>query len=202
MTPKSSPNAAAPAEQSVVLIRKLNSGDSAALEKLFLKYQAILEQRISGKLRGHLSPLREDVVISTFRSFQRQFRDGRFSNLEDCDDLLGLLTCIAVRKAINTFNREVKAPRESPVLHLAEARELDPVAEAATHDLLETFVGQLPEEMREYAQLHLAGHTNREIAELRTAAGQPCVERTVERKIARIKAEWRELARDVFLDAA
>src|SRR4051812_40829034 len=96
MTSHRSFNSPAATDQSVVLIRRLNSGDSAALEKLFLKYQAILEQRISGKLRGHLSPLREDVVISTFRSFQRQFRDGRISNLEDCDSLLGMLTCIAV----------------------------------------------------------------------------------------------------------
>lgn len=189
-------------EASVVLIRKLNTGDRSALEQLYLKYHEILAQRISGKLRGRFAPLREDVVISTFKSFQRRSQEGRFTELEDSDDLLGLLTCIAVRKAINTFNREVKGPQESPVMHLAETRESDPVAEAATRDLIEVYVGRLPEELREYATLHLAGHTNREIAELRTAAGQPCVERTVERKIARIKAEWRAMADDLRQDAA
>ena len=126
MTPENSPIGDVSSEPSIVLIRKLNSGDSAALGELYLKYHAILAQRISRKLWGRLSPLREDVVISTFRSFQRRFRDRQFPHLEDCDDLLGLLTCIAVRKAINTFNREVKAPQESPVVDLAETRELGP----------------------------------------------------------------------------
>ncbi len=202
MTPENSPIGDVSSEPSIVLIRKLNSGDSDALGQLYLKYHAILAQRISRKLWGRLSPLREDVVISTFRSFQRRFRDRQFPHLEDCDDLLGLLTCIAVRKAINTFNREVKAPQESPVVDLAETRDSDPLAAAVSHDLIETFVGRLSPELREYATLHLVGHHNREIAEIRSAAGHPCVERTVERKISRIKAEWQELATSILGDAA
>ena len=200
MTPQNSPSSEASFEKSVVLIRKLNSGDSAAMEQLYLKYHAILAQRIGGKLRGRLSPLREDVVISTFRTFQRRLQGGQFSHLEDSDDLLGLLTCIAVRKAINTFNREVKAPQESPVVDSAQARESDPIATAVSRDLIEKFVGGLSPDLSEFATLHLVGHNNREIAEIRTAAGHPCVERTVERKIARIKAEWRELAERILAD--
>jgi hypothetical protein len=202
MTPENSLAADGAGERSVVLIRKLNAGDSTALEQLYLKYHAILAQRVSGKLRGRLAPLREDVVISTFRSFQRRFQAGHFTSLEECNDLLGLLTCIAVRKAINAFNREVKSPRESPAVFIAETRDADPVAEAATRDLVETYVGRLSPDLREFATLHLDGHTNREIAELRTTAGQPCVERTVERKIARIKAEWRAIAETVLQEAA
>ncbi len=202
MTPENSSLHGVPSEPSMVLIRKLKSGDSAALGELYLKYHAILAQRISRKLQGRLSPLREDVVISTFRSFQRRLHAGQFPHLQDCDDLLGLLTCIAVRKAINTFNREVKAPRESSVGDLVQSRESDPIAAAVSHDLIETFVGRLSPELGEVAMLHLAGRHNREIAEIRTAAGYPCVERTVERKIARIKAEWRELAESMLGDTA
>ena len=198
MTNDGSPSAADASEQSTLLFRRLNSGDPFALEELYLKYYAILQQRVSGRLRGRFSPLREDVVVSTFRSFQWRFQEGQFSDLKDCDDLLGLLTCIAVRKAINTFNREAKAPQDAPGVYLTETRESDPVGSIANQDLVETFVGRLSPELREFATLHLAGHTNREIAEIRTAAGHPCVERTVERKMMRIKAEGKLFAKSVW----
>lgn len=186
--------AAQPGQESLRLIQQLRAGESEAVGQLYVKFRDVLLQRISGKLRGQLAAHREDVVVSTFRSFQRIFAAGRVTNLADCDNLLALLTCIAVRKAIDVFAREKRAPHESPLLEQAAAREIDPATQVLATDLYEKFVNALSPELREFAVLHLEGHTNKEIAAQRGATGKPCSERTVERKLALIRQQWQELA--------
>ena len=114
-----------PAAESL-LIQQMKAGDRNALGQLYLKFRDVLLQRVSGKLRGGLAAYREDVVVSTFKSFQRIFDEGRVTDLSHCDNLLALLTCIAIRKAINVFAAESKAPHESPAVELAAAREAGP----------------------------------------------------------------------------
>jgi hypothetical protein len=181
-------------DQGSELIQRLKAGDGEALGQLYVKYRDTLIRGISGKLRGQLAAYREDVVNSTFKSFKRIFDAGRVTDLSHRDNLLALLTYIAIRKAINVFTREIKAPREAPLLFQAEAREADPAAEALAKDLYETLINALPSELRGFAILHLEGCTNKEIAAKQTAAGKPCGERTVERKLALIRQEWQELA--------
>ena len=203
MTPENSPIGDVSSEPSIVLIRKLNSGDSDALGQLYLKYHAILAQRISRKLWGRLSPLHKGDRDQHFSQLPTAVSTiGQFPHLEDCDDLLGLLTCIAVRKAINTFNREVKAPQESPSgisrvrgtrIRCAAAGQSQPDRDvcgpivAGIARVRDASFGW-PPQPRDRGNPQRAGH--------------PCVERTVERKISRIKAEWQELATSILGDAA
>ena len=67
-------------------------------------------------------------------------------------------------------------------------REPTPLEQALLNDSYHHYVGGLPDHLRDFAELYLAGLTHKEIA-----ARQSCVERTVERKLALILKKWQEM---------
>jgi RNA polymerase sigma factor (sigma-70 family) len=144
----------------------------------------------------------EDVLQSMYASFCIRQRRGSF-DLTSRDDLWKLLVTVTLRKARNAarrhrqevrdYRRECAQPgsRESDtnhwVLELMDASEPTPDDAAALSEALERRLRALGDPvLRRIALRKLEGYTNKEIArEL-----DDCTERTIERKLGRIRARW------------
>jgi RNA polymerase sigma factor (sigma-70 family) len=179
-------------------IQQLKKGEAAALAKLHARYWCSLVAIARKRLEG--TPQRasdeEDVAQEAFWSFYRSLKAGRVPRLDHRDDLLALLTHIIACRAANQIHHEVGVQKrdagavegESVLEELSNAVEPTPLEQAVLNDCYQHYLGRLPENHRDFAELWLAGYTHKEIAER-----LGFVERTVERKIARILAQWREL---------
>ncbi len=91
----------------------VQSGDQDGAQRLWDRFSRRLLGLCGAKLIG--TPRRaadeEDVVLSAFDSFCRGVENGRFSKLEDREDLWHLLVVITVRKAINLRTLEGRLKR-------------------------------------------------------------------------------------------
>lgn len=167
--------------------------DSAAQEKLWTRYFVRLAALARTRLTG--APQRdadeEDVVLSAFDSFFRAARAGRFPELHDRTGLWPLLVKITARKAINQVKRQQAKKRssaaEQAVPDIAQLVGAEPTPQFAAEvaEQVEQLLGLLDEELRTVATMKLEGFTNTEIAQ-RIGV----VERSIERKLARIRVEW------------
>jgi RNA polymerase sigma factor (sigma-70 family) len=145
----------------------------------------------------------EDVILSMFRSFCARQARGEF-HLADCDELWRLLVTITLRKARNLTRNHHRArrnvAREQTVSSAAddddfapgwELEQMDvsapsPAEAVVLNEALERRLQSLgSDELRRIALLRLEGFTNKEIADK-----LDCVERTVERKLERIRSKW------------
>ena len=142
----------------------------------------------------------EDVLQSMYKSFCLRQQRGEF-DLTGRDQLWGLLVQITLCKSRNAaarnrrgkrdVTRELVPTRDDPaagawVLEQVHASEPTPAEAAVLNEVLERRLLTLPEpELRQIALAKLEGWTNREIADRRG-----CTERTVERKLERIRARW------------
>ena len=190
-------------------IGQLREGEEHALAQLHARYWPWLVNLARQKLKG--ARLRvadeEDIAQQAFWSFYNSFQAGGAPRLASRHDLLALLTTITACKAINQLKHERGVQKRGGAARetLAEsfstddddtwgldafaAAERTPYEEALLKDSYQHFIAGLPERLQEFAELHLAGCTNREIAER-----MGCVERTVERKLALALARWQEMA--------
>jgi RNA polymerase sigma factor (sigma-70 family) len=182
-----------------VWIGQLKSGEETALAKLHERYRPFLEGLARKRLKG--TPTRaadeEDIAQQAFWSFYRGLKAGRIPQLENRGDLLALLTHIVACKVINQIEHEFGTQKrqagrnqgDSVLNDLAEETDQSPLEQALLHDCYSSYLTALPDKLRDFAELYLAGFTHKEIA------GQlGCVERTVERKIALVFERWRQLA--------
>ncbi|MBI1902676.1 MAG: helix-turn-helix domain-containing protein [Planctomycetia bacterium] len=193
-------------------IGQLKEGDEAALRQLHARYWPSLVARAQKRLKG--TPVRaadaEDVAQDAFWSFYCRFRAGQLPRLVNRHDLLALLTHIVACKAANQIEHELGTQKrgggrvhdesslESLVgedvgrpLEQASDPRLLPEEEAILSDCYRRYVGGLPDNLRDFAELYLANYTHREIAE-----HLGCSERTVDRKIALILRKWQEMGAD------
>src|SRR5438034_2208547 len=188
-------------------ISQLHAGQETALGKLHERYWPWLVGVARQKMKG--ARLRaadeEDVAQQAFWSFYRRFRAGGVPRLSSRQDLFALLTTIAACKAVNQIQHEAGVQKRGAgqvqgesALHgedgfggieLVAGPGRTPQGEAILRDNYRYFVEDLPEKLRPFAELYLAGCTHREIAEQ-----LGCVERTVERKLALILDRWQEMA--------
>jgi RNA polymerase sigma factor (sigma-70 family) len=169
--------------------------DSAAQQQLWNRYFVRLAALARTRLTG--APQRdadeEDVVLSAFNSFFRAARAGRFPELHDRTGLWPLLVKITARKAINQVKRQQAKKRssaaEEAVADLAQlvGDEPSPQFAAEVAEQVERLLGLLDDELRKVAVMKLEGFTNEEIADRFGV-----VERSIARKLARIRAEWDE----------
>ena len=100
-------------KQSVTLwLAQLQAGDSAAAQQLWQRYLNRLIRLASRKL-GDL-PRRvadeEDVANSAFHGFLRGVQEGRFTRLEDREELWQVLVMLTERKAIG-LRRKTQAEK-------------------------------------------------------------------------------------------
>jgi RNA polymerase sigma factor (sigma-70 family) len=144
----------------------------------------------------------EDVLQSMYASFCLRQRRGSF-DLMGRDDLWKLLVTVTLRKARNTARRHRQEARDYRrefarfggrnsdssewVFEFMDASEPTPEDAAALSEALERRLRALGDPvLRQIALRKLEGYTNKEIAlEL-----DDCTERTVERKLGRIRARW------------
>jgi RNA polymerase sigma factor (sigma-70 family) len=145
----------------------------------------------------------EDVLQSMFRSFcARQVR-GEF-DLADRDELWRLLVTITLRKARNTARdhhrerRDIARERTQSAqaddnsscpgwaLEQMDASAPSPAEAAVLNEALERRLASLDDaELRQIALWRLEGFANREIADR-----LDCTERSVERRLERIRSRW------------
>jgi RNA polymerase sigma factor (sigma-70 family) len=180
-------------------IAELKHGDQAAAQGLWEAYF----RRLVGLARARLrdAPLRiadeEDVALNAFDSFCRGAQAGRFPRLDDRHDLWQILVLITVRKAINLRNYEARRSRGMGRIESLADLGPDGFELIGSDEPSPELVAQFAEEYRRLmdelgdrtlqiiATLKLEGYTNGEIA-----AQLGCVVSTVERKLARIRAQW------------
>jgi RNA polymerase sigma factor (sigma-70 family) len=143
----------------------------------------------------------EDVLQSMYKSFCLRQQRGEF-DLAGRDALWKLLVTITLRKARNTAkkhgreNRDVRRELTVPdddearsgrwVLEQMDAAGPSPAEAAVLNEALERRMEALADpELRQIALWRLEGYTNREIA-----AKLDCTERSVERRLSRIRHKW------------
>jgi RNA polymerase sigma factor (sigma-70 family) len=180
----------------------LKVGDPVAVEQLWKRYfprlLALAHKQLAGTRRAAADE--EDVTLSAFYSVCRAAADGRFPRLDDRDNLWALLLIVTVRKAWRLARREGRrqrgeapatpGPGEGPTLEEVLGREPDPAFAAEMADECESLLQRLAArdpKLREIALLRLEGCTVKEIA---TQVGY--VERTIKRKLDRIRDIWGE----------
>ena len=184
-------------------IAELKEGDESALLRLHQRYWPqvvrLAQGRLEGSVIGHADA--EDIAQTTFISLHDNFKRGRVPNLEDRQQLLALLTHIVACKAANEIKYHLRKKRGGGATQNALALEMlvqdpqyTPLEAAILQDCYAFYLNAIPEPLRAVAELHLSGLTNREIAQR-----LDCVERTVERKLARLRTHWQDLASESLL---
>jgi DNA-directed RNA polymerase specialized sigma24 family protein len=197
-----------PAEQSVTIwLEQLRAGDSAAARQLWQRYVERLIRLASRKL-GDL-PRRaadeEDVVLSAFHDFLRGVEEGRFTRLDDREDLWQVLVMLTERKAIG-LRRQTQAEKrgggqvrgESALeMNFALSSAAPGIGQLAGCEPTPQFAAQVQEEfsrlyalladdtLRQIARGKLEGYTNTELATLLNMSL-----RAVERKLQLIRRQW------------
>jgi DNA-directed RNA polymerase specialized sigma24 family protein len=179
-------------------IAQVKRGDAEALAALHRRYWPNLVNLARGKIRG--TPVRsadeEDVAQTAFIAFYNHASAGRLPRLENRHQLLALLSTIIAHDAVNRIKHEFtrkagggKVASLSPLEVLVADHEYTPLQEAVLADCYVHYLGLLPDEVRPFAELHLAGFTNEEI-------GQKlgCVKRTVIRKLNLVRETWQVAA--------
>lgn len=189
-----------------VWLSQLEQGDGTAAQRLWNRYYTALVRLARAKLGT--SPRRvadeEDVATDAFQSFYRGAREGRFPELRNRDDLWQILVMITARKAIDLKVSERRQKRGGGRVRGESAFDGDrsnyggigelignvPTAEFAA-EVAEQFSRLLrllaDQDLRKIALLKLDGYSNLEIA---NQLG--CGQRTVERKLSRIRDLWKE----------
>ncbi|MGI9427607.1 MAG: ECF-type sigma factor [Bythopirellula sp.] len=172
-------------------------GEGTAERKLWDHYFSRLVALARQKLRDLPPHLRddEDVALSALNSFFSRAKQDGFPRLHDRTDLWQLLAKITVRKAIDQRRKLYALKRCVSRVHqdstdeeiLKDLVSGEPTADmlAAANEECQRLLGTLGEELRLVACMKLEGYTNREIA-----AKLGRVERTVERKLDRIRIAW------------
>jgi len=190
------------------LIEQLRSDDSAVRDEAARRVWERYVPALLDLARHHLDHRllhredEEDVLQSMYASFCLRQQRGSFE-LFGRDDLWKLLVTVTLRKARNTARRHRQQARDyrrecahpaNPssdasdwVLEELDASGPTPDDAAALNEALENRLRALGDPiLRQIALRKLEGYTNKEIArEL-----DDCTERTIERKLGRIRAKW------------
>ncbi len=167
-------------------------------ERYFSRLTAVARSKMASDTRQ--AGDEEDVALCALSSFYRRANNGEFPNLSDRSGLWPLLARLTVHKTIKHVEHEraqkrggnsrrklaVKNDLDLPSLGEVLSKEPTPDFVAEMREQVESLLSALPDfQLREIAELKLAGHRNAEIAEL-TGLGL----RSVERKLSRIRTLW------------
>jgi RNA polymerase sigma factor (sigma-70 family) len=190
------------------LIQLLRSADPAERDlaarliwrRYFHDLLELARTNLDGRIRRRADE--EDVLQSMYKSFCLRQQRGEF-DLAGRDELWKLLVTITLRKARNTAKAHRRdkrdIAREQTIVDRGQAgsagwllEELDaagpsPAEAALLNEALERRLEALGDsELRQIALWRLEGYTNREVADR-----LDCTERSVERRLERIRSKWR-----------
>ena len=193
-------------------IADLKQGQQEAAQKLWQRYCQRLVEMARHKL-GHASRRvsdEEDIALMAFHRLCEAVEKGKFSQLNDRDDLWQILLVITERKVIDHVRALKRKKRgsgkvrgESVFLKLDQEEmsrgiervmDSEPTPEYAVlaieqcRELLEMLPSK---QLRQIALWKLEGWKNREIAEK-----LGCITETVERKLRGIREIWSEPTRE------
>jgi RNA polymerase sigma factor (sigma-70 family) len=189
------------------LIQLLRSDDATerdlAARLIWRRYFRDLLELARNNLNGRIRRREdeEDVLQSMYKSFCLRQQRGEF-DLAGRDALWKLLVTITLRKARNAAKKQMRDKRdiareqtiadhdESESAHWAleqmDATGPSPAEAAVLNEALERRLEALADpELRQIALWRLEGYTNREIADR-----LDCTERSVERRLERIRSKW------------
>jgi DNA-directed RNA polymerase specialized sigma24 family protein len=188
----------APSDSVTHWIGQLKAGEADAAQPLWERYfgqlVVLARQRLASLPRRAADE--EDVALSAFDSFCRDARRGRFPQLGDRDDLWRLLVVMTAQKALDLIRRE-QAHKRRPgqtaplsALDLEQVVGRDPTPEFAAQvaeecQRLLALLGD--DELRSIAVWKMEGYSNAEIA-----GRLGCIERTIERRLQRIRKLWEQ----------
>jgi RNA polymerase sigma factor (sigma-70 family) len=188
------------------MIEQLRSDDPTVRElaarliwqRYFRDLLALARNQLDGRTRRREDE--EDVLQSMYKSFCLRHQRGDY-DLSGRDQLWALLVRITLCKARNTANKHRQGKRDVKredlnqadepgmsrwVLEQMDASEPTPAEAIVLNEELELRLHALADpELRQIALWKLEGWTNAEIA-----AQRECTERTVERKLDRIRSRW------------
>jgi DNA-directed RNA polymerase specialized sigma24 family protein len=183
------------------LITRIKAGDHAASQRIWEVYFQRMVALARSRLRS--MPRRaadeEDVALCAFDSFVRRAARGQFPRLDDRDDLWRLLFLLTARKAINQARLEGRVARgagrvrsltdlDGLELDLILGKEPNPELAAQAADECRRLMQLLDDpSLRDVARWKMDGDTNAEIARRLGV-----IEKTVERKLRRIRQIWAE----------
>lgn len=195
-------------------IDKLKAGDEQAAQVIWERYfRRVMEvaRRRLGALQKRVAD-EEDVAASVFESLCLGAAAGRFTQLQDRDDLWKLILTLTRQKAVDQIRRETRQKRgagavrgdsvfrspgadgEAEGAGIAEHVDGPPTPEflAMVAEYSEMLFSQLTEpRTREVAELRLEGYSNTEIAERLEISL-----RSVERKLQLIRKTWEAASDD------
>jgi len=187
------------------LISQLKTGDEDSVRGLWDRYSAALIRSAQNSLRGQ-SPAKldpEELAQSVFYALYRGAVNEQFDSLNDRAGFWTLILVITRRKAIDRIRRETRLKRggrregpgtrtdaASAGIESVPSRQAAPEIEVECSDLFEHLIRMLNEEdssgtLARVAVGRIAGSSVREIA-----AELDRTERTVERKLERIRSVW------------
>lgn len=190
-------------------IKRLQSGDKAAAEDIYLRYEKRLlrlaEQLIGSLLQSRIDP--DDVVLSVLDSVIARFGDCQYS-VDPSGTIFHLLRTMTKTKILKYWQhhtqqmRDVRAEvrltgetgfREDPSEQKAESPVVDrnatPAEIVMLADLLEAIRVRIKEEDFQILELRIQGYSNPEIAKKLGRAAT-----TVRYKMERIQRVVRQLA--------
>jgi DNA-directed RNA polymerase specialized sigma24 family protein len=183
---------------------KSGSGDAARplLENYFHRLVALARARLIGLPRRAADE--EDVALSAFDSFCRAAERGRFSDLNDRDDLWQLLVVITGRKACDLTNHERRQRRgggrvldEAAMLDAAAQSDSTPLARFQSREPSPDSALQTAEEFRRL--LDALGDDDLRAVALRRLEGYSVEEIALEMgRVPRTVKRWLRLIRQIW----
>lgn len=152
-------------------IGRLNEGDVAAVERVFLAYEPYLRiairRRLSPRLRSKVDS--GDIVQSVFADLVRGVRAGGW-NFAGRPQLEAFLRRIAWRRLADCYQEHGRALErehsldETPSQSLGDASQARPSQEAQGRELWESVLRACPPAHHEVVRLRMHGHRMGEIA--------------------------------------
>jgi DNA-directed RNA polymerase specialized sigma24 family protein len=179
----------------------LRLGEGEALEKLHSRYWPFLIGLARKRL---LSPDgrkvdEEQVALDAFASMCRRLKGGELPRPANRGELVSLLTRTVAHKVISELRSHNAAKRASSaegsdigarVARLTDA-EPTPLEQAILHDNYRHYLSALDDNLRPFAEYHLAGYSVLEISEFMN-----CSTPTVKRKLHMIRLVWQGMMDD------
>lgn len=185
-----------------IWIARAKTGDDFALADLHQRYWDDLVTLARKRLKRAPVADRdaEDVAQDAFIVMYESMQAGKIPRLKNRQQWIAFLTHIIACRTVNEYKRSTAMKRgggklidmDTSTLNEIDAKD-SPELRAIVNDCYDHYLRQLPDHLREFAELHLAGLTSTEIADQ-----LGCVRRTVERKLQVLKLYWAEIAESHF----